>query len=156
MFPLHPPVQETVVKAVKTLQSHGHEVIPITVDQCRISELNEIAYGLFSLDKTGFGILSTGGEPLIPSAEHITSEVKSFKWEFMSSLSGLDDLEKFAKLQARRAELSEDWRKIWYKYKFDAVIAPSAQSTAVEHDTFGWPPYTAFLNVLNVSNLDMS
>ncbi|KAJ5966381.1 hypothetical protein N7481_013095 [Penicillium waksmanii] len=47
------------------------------------------------------------------------------------------------------AEIREDYRKLWLANDLDICIAPPAQSTAVRHDTFGLPPYTAFLNALD-------
>ena len=46
---------------------------------------------------------------------------------------------------------SDAWRKTWVAHKLDVMIGPSAQNTAVPYDTFGWPPYTLFLNVIDVS-----
>ncbi|KAJ5754645.1 Amidase [Penicillium manginii] len=47
------------------------------------------------------------------------------------------------------AEIREEYRKLWLANDLDVCIAPPAQSTAVQHDTFGLPPYTAFLNTLD-------
>jgi amidase len=54
-------------------------------------------------------------------------------------------------LTVKRQELSEDWRRLWSELNLDAVIGPPAQNTAVPHDTYGWPPYTCHLNLLDVS-----
>lgn len=38
LFPLHPPVKETIAKVVKILQSQGHEVVPLDAAECHVAE----------------------------------------------------------------------------------------------------------------------
>jgi amidase len=68
----------------------------------------------------------------------------------------MDMYEKIAALGKERHRLSEAWRKLWNALKLDAVICPGAQHTAVKHDSYKYPAYTAFLNVLDVSQVSAS
>ncbi len=150
LFPLHPPIKDMLAKVVHILNSHGHEVVMLKAAECRIADANEVAWGLLSLEKTAGEIIESTGEPPVPSMRAMGKAMSSLDWRFLSHLSTTSDLGKFAALQKRHTELGEDWRKLWVKHDIDAVISPSAQTSAVEHDTFGWPAYTAFLNILDV------
>lgn len=61
------------------------------------------------------------------------------------------EIDRLSNANIRRSAAIENWRKIWNLNKLDAVVGPAAQNTAVEHDMYGLPPYTVFLNVLDVS-----
>ncbi|KAI1735678.1 amidase [Xylaria scruposa] len=149
LFPLHPPVKETITRVVKVLQSHGHEVVLLDAAECHVAEANQIAGGLLSLNNTPREIIAAGGEPALPSMSMLAEQARSIKWNFLPDLGAMDDLQKLGLLQSQRAKLADDWRKLWVKYHLDAIISPSAQNTAVEHDTFCWPAYSAFLNLLD-------
>ncbi|KAI1750692.1 amidase signature domain-containing protein [Xylaria castorea] len=149
LFPLHPPVKEAIAKAAKVLRSYGHEVVLLDAAECHVAEANQIAGGLLSLDTTPREIIAAGGEPALPSMSMLAEQAKSIEWNFVPDLGAMDDLQKLGLLQSQRARLAEDWRKLWVKHRLDAVISPSAQNTAVEHDTFCWPAYSAFLNLLD-------
>ncbi|KAI0440620.1 amidase signature domain-containing protein [Xylaria telfairii] len=149
LFPLHPPVKETIAKVTKILQSQGHEVVLLDAAECHVAEATQIAGRLFSLDSTPGEIIAASGEPALPSLGMLAEQARSIKWNFVPDLSAMDDLQKLGMLQSQRARIAEDWRKLWAKYHLDAVISPSAQNTAVEHDHFCWPAYSAFLNVLD-------
>jgi hypothetical protein len=42
------------------------------------------------------------------------------------------------------------WNKIWVDNKLDVILCPGAANTAVLHDNYGVPPYTAVWNMLEV------
>lgn len=151
LFPLHPPVKETVAKAVHILQSHGHEVVVLDAAECHVAAANQVAGGLLSLDNTPGKIIASGGEPAVPSMGMLAEQMGSIAWNFVPDLSAMDGLQRFGTLQNKRAEIVEAWRKLWVRHDLDAVISPSAQNTAVEHDRYGWPAYSTFLNALDVS-----
>jgi amidase len=151
LFSLHPPVKETIAKVVEILQSQGHEVVALDVAECHVAAANQVAAGLLSLDKTAGEIIASGGEPAIPSMVTLVKQIGDIKWNFLPDLSAMDGLQKFGMLQNKRAEIVDAWRKLWTKHDLDAVIAPPGQSTAVEHDRYGWPAYSAFLSILDVS-----
>lgn len=150
-FPLHPTVEETINKAVKALQSQGHEIVTLDASECRVGEANQIMTQLVTLDTTAGSILAASGEPPVTCLSNFSEKVSNIGWDFLPDLSVKDRLDKYGMLEYIRAEIAEAWRKLWVKHNLDAVISPSAQHTAVEHDNFGWPAYSAFLNLLDVS-----
>ncbi|KAH7140409.1 amidase signature domain-containing protein [Dactylonectria estremocensis] len=149
LFPLQPPVKETVVKAVELLRSHGHEIVVLDPAECHVAAANQIAGGLLSLDSTPGEIIASSGEPIVPSMRMFAEQMEKIDWDFVPDLSAMDSLQKFGTLQNKRAQIIEAWQRVWVKHDIDAVIAPSAQNTAVEHDKFGWPAYSTFLNALD-------
>jgi amidase len=150
-FPLHPTVEETINRAVKALQSQGHEIVTLDASECRVGEASQIMTQLVALDTTAASILEASGEPPVQCLSNFSDKVRKIGWDFLPDLSGKDRLDRYGTLEYIRAEIAEAWRKLWVKHNLDAVISPSAQHTAVEHDNFGWPAYSAFLNLLDVS-----
>lgn len=134
-FPLHPPVKRTLAKAVKLLKAQGHHIIELSAEECKVMEINEVAWNIFTLDSGAMEHLQAAGEPPVPDFSH------------------LDRLGRLAALNTKRADLRETWRKMWISHDLDICLAPSAQNTAVPHDMFGLAPYTTFLNCLDVSCL---
>lgn len=153
LFPLHPPIKETMEKAVQILQSHGHDVVALDAAECHVAAAGEVARGILTLDKTWAKSITSSGEPFIPSLRAMSKELRGIELSFLPDLSVMDGLQRFETLQTKRAEIAEAWRKLWVKHQLDAVISPVAQHTAVEHDAFGYQAYTAVLNLLDVSSL---
>ncbi|KAL2867093.1 general amidase GmdB [Aspergillus lucknowensis] len=90
--------------------------------------------------------ISASGEPFVPSVAKRSSPL------FTGPLPVPQDLDIFTKMAALhnvRQELTDSWRKTFTEYNLDVVLAPGAQNTAVEHDTYGWPPYTALWNLVD-------
>ncbi|RMJ20063.1 hypothetical protein CDV36_000226 [Fusarium kuroshium] len=148
-YPLQPPIRHAISQAVAKLRAEGHTLVELDPKECLVSGINGVAWGLFSLDKTASRIVTDAGEPCIPSRQRITDELERLKGDFLPDLTGLSDLDKLSTLNIKRAEVIESWRKVWQSHSLDAVIGPAAQNTAVQHDLYGVPPYTCFLNVLN-------
>ncbi|KAM0558134.1 hypothetical protein ACHAPJ_005301 [Fusarium lateritium] len=148
-YPLHPPIKIAVSQAVSRLRAAGLTLVELTAEECKVGELNEIAWGLFGLDNTANRMVIYAGEPHIPSRDRIASEFKRVEKTHLPDLTTLSALEKLSFLTIKKAAAVENWRKVWESHGLDAVIGPSAQNTAVKHDDFGMPPYTCFLNVLN-------
>ncbi|KAL2812981.1 amidase signature domain-containing protein [Aspergillus granulosus] len=154
IFPLHPPVRRTLNTATSVLQAAGHEVIAIPPTESLLIELNEVAMNIFSLDNAAISHVLAHNEPIAPAILHIGTQVERLKSIYTSTIASklnaiTDKMEKYAILNARRAELRDAYRALWVKYDLDACIAPPAQSTAVKHDQFGLAPYTIFLNCLD-------
>uniref|UniRef100_A0A8H7N2E8 amidase n=1 Tax=Bionectria ochroleuca TaxID=29856 RepID=A0A8H7N2E8_BIOOC len=135
--------------AVKALQSQGHEIVTLDASECRVGEASQIMTQLVALDTTAASILEASGEPPVQCLSNFSDKVSKIGWDFLPDLSGKDRLDRYGTLEYIRAEIAEAWRKLWVKHNLDAVISPSAQHTAVEHDNFGWPAYSAFLNLLD-------
>ena len=154
LYPLHPPVKRALEKAVEVLQYHGHELIPITPEEARISDASEVAWELMALDptKTVIRHITDSCEPMVPSVSTREPPANFGNFQFVQGLTGLDPILRCAAATLKREELQEAWmRKIWVDKKLDVVIGVPAKSTAVPHDTFGWPVYTVLQNVLDVS-----
>lgn len=153
-FPLHPPVRRTLEKAVRILKSQGHDIIPLNTAECRIMDANVVAFGTFGLDPGARNHLESSGDPPVPALLYIGQQgekLKQHSGPSPSETNALDRMGQLAGLNTLKAEIREDYRKLWLANDLDICIAPPAQSTAVQHDTFGLPPYTAFLNALDVS-----
>ena len=153
MFPLHPPVRKALDDAVRRLQADGHEMVFLSADECRVSHAMQVAMRMFDLDDTPNKVLAAGDEESIPGFMCMVHREGDMDWDFVSrDLDSCESgLEKLSVLNGKRKEVAETWRKLWKTHGIDAVIGPAAQNTAVEHDQYGFPPYTVFLNVLDVS-----
>ncbi|KAH8649975.1 amidase signature domain-containing protein [Xylariales sp. PMI_506] len=151
MFPVHPPVRAALEQASLLLKAQGHEIVPLGADECQISYIHDVTFAYFGMDNTSSGIVAQGGEPPIASRLAAVNELKAIAagGGGLPDLAQLSPFEKLAALNIRRAAISEMWHKIWATHQLDAVICPGAQSTALEHDTFGLVPYTSFLNLLD-------
>ncbi|KAF2153878.1 amidase [Myriangium duriaei CBS 260.36] len=148
-LPLQPPVRKAVDDAVELLEAQGHEMVPLSADKVHIANGLETMWKIFGIDPTGGRIVRDSGEPDVPSRTAMSAEFRRLSWDFVPDLSDKDGLERLATLRLRMADIAEDWRKIWIDNKIDAVIGPAAQNTAVPHDTYNLPPYTAILNLLD-------
>ncbi|RAL16887.1 uncharacterized protein BO97DRAFT_420273 [Aspergillus homomorphus CBS 101889] len=87
---------------------------------------------------------------LVPSVKYTHTQARDLEYQFIPDISKDDRLCQLAVLHAKRALITDDWRKIWFEDKLDLVLCPSAQTTAVIHDRFGLPADTTLANVLDV------
>jgi amidase len=152
MYPLHPPVKRALSEAVQLLKAQGHEIIPIPASSAQIANALELAFAYFVLDGTSMSHIAASGEPIIPSIiQGMQAYTKTMPLaKFCTDVAQLEGIEKIAALNVKRTVLAEDWVRIWREYGLDGVVAPAAQHTAVPHDVYGLPPYTVFVNVLDV------
>ncbi|KAH1434323.1 hypothetical protein KXX32_000503 [Aspergillus fumigatus] len=151
-FPLHPPVKRTLAKAVKLLKAQGHHIIELSAEECKVMEINEVAWNIFTLDSGAMEHLQATGEPPVPALINVQRQVEILRQAgktYLPDFSHLDRLGRLAALNTKRADLRETWRKMWISHDLDICLAPSAQNTAVPHDMFGLAPYTTFLNCLD-------
>lgn len=152
LFPLHPPVREAIQYAVQVLKPNGHEVVLLDAADCHVAAANQIGGRLLDPDQTPANIIASGGEPAVPSMAMFSKYNARIGWDFIpQEVATMDRLQQFGALQNQRAGIAECWRKLWAKHDLDAIVAPSAQSTAMDHDQHGWPAYSMFLNMLDVS-----
>jgi amidase len=148
LFPLHPPVRRALQSATQALAAAGHEIVQITQDGGRdIALANRLAFQYFTYAPHPDQIAASG-EPSVPS---VAKRAHPMFTGPLPVLTDLSDFELINELQLARDQYSDAWRKTWVENKLDIMLAPAAQNTAVPYDTFGWPPYTLFLNVLDVS-----
>ncbi|KAI4704841.1 hypothetical protein J4E89_009426 [Alternaria sp. Ai002NY15] len=148
-FPLHPPVKRALAQAVSALEAKGHEVVPIAPARAQVANALALAFAFFMLDDTPPTHVAASGEPVVPSVIQSMEVFHSFKCDFLDDCKGLEGIKKLAALNVKRDAIQDEWRKIWKEQKLDGVIGPAAQHTAVVHDTYGLPPYTLLLNVLD-------
>lgn len=149
-FPLHPPVLRTLTEAAKKLQEAGHEIVPL--DTPSIKEACVLAFRMFSMDpaQTSFQHIAASGEPTIPALATTSLPHEYMGYEYAPlTLEGLYDLNE------QRNGLREKFRALVVKANVDAIIMPGYQGTAQPHDQFGFVPYTALWNVLDVSILQI-
>lgn len=156
VFPLHPPVRNALAEAAELLRAAGHEVVLLTSEEGLVAPCYDVATQLFALDRTSMATVMRGGEPFVPSLASAREAMRQARFDrdvVPDTRSGTttDGLERFATLNVKRAEFQEAWRRVWLERGLDAVIAPGASNTAVEHDQYGPAPYTALANFLDVS-----
>ncbi|KAL4938200.1 hypothetical protein BDV06DRAFT_201431 [Aspergillus oleicola] len=145
-FPLHPPVKRALESAAEALRKKGHRIIRLSNDSSR-----EVAFAFrLAFEWLTYGPhldhITPSGEPMIKSLAEAPSPAQS--GPFLLS-QDLDVFEKIKVLSIARKKYSDVWRKAFVDYGLDAVIAPGSQNTAVPHDTYGMPPYTAVWNLIN-------
>lgn len=154
MYPLHPSERQALADAAQALQAKGHVTIPLPVSSCHVADASEVCWAMYGLESdTMRGHIAASGEPLIP---HLTKgnvqPANLGAFSFVPDISDMDMTHKLATLNIRRFVIEDAWRRMWYENDLDVVIGPGAQGTSVRHESYGWVPYTCFLNLLNVCN----
>lgn len=148
-YPLHPPVKRALADIIGLLESQGHNLVYLPADRCHIANASEVCFQMFGLETaTMQGHVEVSGEPLVATLSRPANRETP---NFVPDLSNMDVVGKIATLNTRRFMIQDSWRRTWYSDKLDVVIGPGAQNTAVKHRKYGWPPYTMFLNLLDVS-----
>lgn len=152
-YPLHPPVKRALSNAVRLLEAQGHSIYRISASDANVANALILAFAFFGLDDTPPQHIAASGEPVVPSVNQAMGAFHAVKSNFLDDCAHLEGIKHVAALNVKRETIAEGWRKIWKEQKLDVVIGPPAQNTAVPHDTYGLPPYTLLLNVLDVSLL---
>ncbi|KAK8258119.1 fatty-acid amide hydrolase [Phyllosticta capitalensis] len=143
--PLHPPVKRALRDAAAALESAGHKIVPLSfVQEEGAFYANRMAFKYFTqldpLNTPGENIRKSG-EPVIPSVAAVL--------ELAQGEATILTMDQLAALNVAKAKYFEAWRTLWVQNGLDVVLAPAAQHTAVKHDQFLLPPYTAIWNFLN-------
>lgn len=147
-YPLHPPIRRCLEDAISKLTGEGHRIVRLRLNpEQSVSYANRLAFQYLSFGPH-VDHITPSGEPLVPSVAKFASPM--FTGPFPVD-EKLDVFNKIQQLHVAKHRLSDLWRQTWVENKLDVILAPGAQSTAVAHDTFGWPPYTMMWNVLDVS-----
>lgn len=153
-YPLHPPVKRTLDQAVVRLRAAGQEIVHLSEDDTHIDELTQLVFAYLSLDATGVRLVEASGEPFIPSVcRSIAFFQAQDRLSSLKTIASLEGLPRLAALNDMRNQLKTTWRRLWERQQLDAVILPVSHHTAVPHDTCLIPPFTAFLNILDVGTL---
>lgn len=151
MYPLQPPVSRALEEAVEKLKRQDVEIIPLSANDGWVAEGTEIGFRFFSAGPEGPDPFASG-EPRVPSVVNASVAVSKFiPKKLFPEIDSLTGVGRVAALNMKRQEMREHWRRVWKRCGIDAVISPAAQHTAVEHDKYVLPPYTVFLNTLDVS-----
>lgn len=150
-FPLHLPVRRAVAEAVRLLTAAGHEAVYLSPEECCVSQALEVAWTMFNLDDVPLGIVKAGGEQPSPSVVRTAEMWSKVDQSSLAHLKTLAPLKQLSALHRRKGQIAEVWHRLWKAHGLDAVVGPAAQSTAVEHDFYGLPPYTVLQNLLDVS-----
>lgn len=146
-FPLHPPVLRTLRTAVEKLRAAGHEVVTLKIEPELIRDACVMAFRMFAMDpaQTAFKHIAASGEPVIPALATTSLPQKNMPFEYAPlTLEALYDLNQ------QRNNLKEEFRALFTQGNLDAIITAGYQSTAVPHDTYGMPAYTAIWNATDV------
>jgi amidase len=142
--PLHPTIARTLHTTATLLKEAGHSIIILDDKIPDLWDSSLLAWKHFLLDpkRTPVQYVTEAGEPWVPSIATATfKDLRGFQ-------ASLDDL---FEINIERAKVLRAYREIMVQEKLDAILMPGYQATAVPHDTFGLPIYTALLNLLNVS-----
>lgn len=146
-YPVHPPIQRAIETAISTIAEKGHRIVRLSIDPAQsVSYANRLAWQYFSYPPHKNHV-AAGGEPPVPSVAKGPSPM------FTGSLpvdTNLDTMHKIDQLSQAKDQLRDRWRQTFVLNGLDVVLAPGSQSTAVPHDTYGWPAYTAIWNILDV------
>ncbi|KAI8654468.1 Amidase [Fusarium keratoplasticum] len=140
--PLHPNMQRVLVEAVEKLKAEGHRIVDLSGKVPSVTDAADLSFKFFRIDpdKTVLGHVSKSGEPFIPSLR-FTYDLSGNEPE--PTLRGLLDL------NAARAGMTGQMRRLFVDNKLDVILAPGYQTCAVPHDTFGVPVYTVIGNMID-------
>lgn len=146
-YPVHPPVRRALEDAAKKLAAAGFEVVPIK-EFPSLGTGMDLACDCYSLDntKTWKKFIQASGEPMIPS-------LKRTEWTVNKKPSYT--LEEVFDLNAARYGYKAAWHQVWAANKLDVILCPGAENTAVLHDTYGIPVYTAVWKILEYPGVIM-
>ncbi|KAK8117214.1 uncharacterized protein PG998_005495 [Apiospora kogelbergensis] len=148
-FRLHPPVKRTMEEAAKKLEAAGHTLVRLPVDASRSMALGgRLAFSFYGLEghPTNAEMEAEFGEPLVKS---LAVGVHPFAQNPPPLSPEWSEAKKVAEWHRLQEEYCDGWRRAWLENGLDVILAPGAISTAVPHDAFGVPVYTAAWNVTN-------
>ncbi|KAL2812291.1 fatty-acid amide hydrolase [Aspergillus granulosus] len=150
-FPLHPPVRATRQAAASCLKEAGHEIIPLSAEECHIAYALEVVWKLFSFDDSDAAseVVAQGGEPPIASRAVVATLAERLGSRYVPGFKDMTPIERLSTLNMERVKINAAWHALWKKHDLDAVICPPAPNTAVEHDKHGLTAYTSFMNLLD-------
>jgi amidase len=142
-WPVAPPILRAIKTAAKKLESAGHKVVKLEKFPS-FTETTDLAWNFFDIDneETGHKFIEDSGEPLVASVKDLYQPPPGGR--------KIRTLDNFIDMTAARSKFQAEWHKIFIDNQLDVILAPGSQKTAVPHDTFRLPPYTANWNLLAV------
>ncbi|KAK8044414.1 amidase [Apiospora rasikravindrae] len=147
-FKLHPPVRRTLDETARQLAAAGHTIVHLPADPSRSIALGgRLAFAFFGLEgaPSNAAMEAEFGEPLVKSLAVGVHPYSAANPPPLSPEWG--GARKVAEWHRLREGYRDSWRRAWLENGLDVVVAPGAISTAVAHDAFGVPVYTASWNV---------
>lgn len=105
----------------------------------------QLCWQLFDLDNdlTSLKNMEASGEPQVKALMDLYSPVPGGRPPRR--------LEDVFEMDAQRMQVASKWHRIFVDNELDVLLAPGSQyGTAVPHDTYGAPPYTAMWNLVDV------
>ena len=151
LYPLQPPIKRALHEAARMLEAAGHEIVPLDPSECLVADAVEVALAYFATKVAGPDLIEEGGEPAVNSVVLTRKALSGVAPKLLKDIDNLQGIDKLAALNVKRAAVTDAWRALWREHRFDAVLSPAAQHTALPHDQYGIPPYTVYLNTLDVS-----
>ena len=142
-YPLFPPVKRAISDAVEKLKTAGHTLVDLD-DFPSISDANTRSFHYFGMDPAGtpfMHIAASGEPPILSIAKSLLPES-----EWLSPT-----LENLYSLNEGRASAKAHFRRTMVENELDVIIMPGNAGPASKHDTYGLPPYTVYINYLDVS-----
>lgn len=146
--PLHPPMQRTLKTVVNKLEACGHRIIDLSDQMPSLSEVSDLSSWYYTMDpdRVVLDNVTMSGEPFIPS----------LKSTFDLEGKGPEPhLRKFFDMNLIWGKLLSQMRQVFVDNKLDLILGAGYQSPAVPHDKYGYPMYTVFSNLMNVSQSGM-
>lgn len=142
-WPVTPPILRAIKTATKKLEEAGHKVVLLEKFPS-FAEATQLSWNLFDIDNslTGFKFIQDSGEPWVPSVKDLYTPPPEGRQT--------KSLDAFMDHMASRSKFRQQWSKIFVENDLDVLLAPGSHCTAVPHDTFRMPPYTAKWNLLAV------
>jgi amidase len=142
-YPIHPPVRRALETSVQKLRSAGFTVVDLS-NLPSVAKGMELCTDYYSLDnsKLWLDYVTRSGEPIIPSLAK-TLPLLDKKAEYT--------LDEVFDIGVATGEYKRKWHDVFVGQGVDVILCPGAANTAVLHDMFGAPPYTAVWNLLGVS-----
>jgi Asp-tRNA(Asn)/Glu-tRNA(Gln) amidotransferase A subunit family amidase len=137
--PLHPPIARALHSAATSLKAAGHSIVLLDEKIPDLWDCACLAWKYFLLDpkKTPVQIVNASGEPWVPS----------IKTAMLPELSGWQaTLDELWDMNVERGRVLKVYHDLVVENQLDAVLMPGYQATAVPHDTYGLPIYTALQN----------
>lgn len=144
-YTVAPPLLRVMGASRDKLEEAGHNIVTLE-DFPSFPVGCDVAWSYFDLDNDQIPVYkftADSGEPLISSVK---------KWYGETSDSRKDrTLEDLYEMNVQRALFKQRWHDIFKEKKLDVILVPGSRNTAVLHDKFEFPAYTAMWNLVDVS-----
>jgi amidase len=141
-LPVTQPVLHAIKEISRKLCEEGTHTVKEISNFPSLVDSTALAWEYFKTDESHSALanVKASGEPLIPSISTIALPDRGFG----RSLNRLHDM------NVERAELKDQWRRLFVEEGIDVLLIPAALHTAVPHDTWKSADYTVLWNLVDV------